>query len=232
MMVDAVEQPLSLFGIVYSRQNAEETKCLAILSNIRVYFAEGTKLETVMERIEIIDIAVVCLQAKAATCVLYMCSPDPSFLIVTSAQLLDFLKAVQFLCYQIHQSFIPVVVFSSYDKMISYTEGLDLSHINSLHTIEALKTQELIMTTGGDLEESKLLIQPCTKDHADCLFLLTTRKVYVLTKEFRPVAMMRLEEINKIESISGSVVITGKEEKMELRMQDCVTVIERARSPV
>lgn len=230
MMVDPGEMPLSLFRISYCKNHEMEVKCILVVSTIRVYFTEDANMDKASEIIDLLDIAVVCLHLKAATAVLYLCCPDPSYLLITSGQLVDLIKALQFLSYQTHLTFIPMSSFSSYREMIEYADNLNLSDINLLHSMEALKTQEVILVSGGDLEERKLVLQPCTYKSEGGLFLLTNRKVYVLSKEYKSLQSKKLSEIRSTEKDGNLIRLIGRDWKLELGMQDCLRAINLARS--
>ena len=227
LMLDASELPISIFPGTYARTSRLARKCQMVVSTLRLYFLDGNQRE---DAISLLDIAVLCLHLKTHTSLLYLCLPDPDQVTVTSPELSELLKALQFLSYQTHRSFIPVAAFREMQDLTQFAAELTLSDINALHSMETLKAQEAILTSGGDIDESLSLIQPCTYLSEARQFLLSNRRFYVLSKDYAVVLKRTWSEVWNVSRDAECTVLAGKDWRVELGMADCSSAINAARS--
>lgn len=227
LMLDVSELPISIFQGTYARGSRLARKCQMVVSTLRLYFLDGSQRE---DAVSLLDIAVLCLHLKSHTSLLYLCLPEPDQVTVTSPELLELLKALQFLSYQTHNSFIPVSAFTTVQEMTQFAAELTLSDINALHSMESLKAQEAILTSGGDIDESCSLIQPCTHLSEARLFLLSSKRFYVLSKDYAVVLKRAWSEVWNVSRDAECTVLTGKDWRVELGMADCSSALNAARS--
>lgn len=227
LMLDAAELPISIFQGTYARGDRLDRKCQMVVSTLRLYFLDGNQRE---DAVSLLDIAVLCLYLKSNTALLYLCLPDPDQVTVTSPELPELLKALQFLSYQTHSSVIPVAAFNTARDLEQFAAELTLSDINALHSMESLKAQEAILTSGGDIDESLCLTQPCTHLSEARLFLLTNRRFYVVSKDYAVVLKKALSEIWNVSRDAECTVLSGKDWRVELGMADCSSALSAARS--
>ena len=230
LLFNTGEVPLGVYPMGFHKAGGSLVTGRALLSTSQVYLFPGEDSCSVPAITTPIDsLTVLCLHPATSIFLLSDLQPDSAALHLSSPHLSSFVKAVQQLVHQCRGTFIPTVVFEDYGKMIAYAERLSQSEIEDLHSVEATKTLELIMTTSGDPYESKLLQQPCTYRSQSLSFLLTSKRLYLISKDYRAVETRKLSEVATVEFSHGTVSIVGKEWRLGVEMQDCAKVIELAR---
>lgn len=227
LMLDMTELPISIFSGSFTRSDVSNCKCQIVMSTQRLYFINEDTREDV---IDLLDIAAFCIYLKGTTCLLHLCMPEPDQVTIVSEELREILKALQFLSYQTHRCFIPVVTFNDEQEMKLFAEELTLSDINAMHSMENLKAQEVIFTSGGEVDEAVVLFQPCTYLCEARFFLLSNRHFYILTKDYSLVLKRPLSEIWNVKKDSDCTVISSREWRVELGMADCSAALNEARS--
>jgi len=227
------ETALGVYTLSFNRLNAPVVSGRALMSEKHLYlFAETSDFHTPAETLDLASFLVALLHAKSAILVFSSTSLDPALLELRSAQLLDLLKALQLHFYQSTHSFLPISVFDSYAQMQSFSKSLGNRDIAALQAPTSLKVQELIMTTGSDLYESRVLLQECWCRGRQGWLVLTTRKVYVVDGDWTLREVRRLEEVQRVDYVESLLHIYSKSSTLELSTSDCSKVIELAMKSV
>lgn len=223
------EAALGVYALSFNRLNAPAVSGRALMSEKHLYlFEEASAFNTPAETLDLASFLVALLHAKSAILVLSSTSLDPALLELRSGQLLDLLKALQLLFYQATHCFLPISVFDNYTQMQAYSVSLGNKDIAALKAPTSLKIQELIMTTGSDLYESRVLLQECWCRGKEGWLVLTNRKVYVVGADWALKEVRRLEEIQRVDYEDSLLHIYTKSANLELSTSDCSKVIELA----
>lgn len=233
LMGENHESALAVYALSFNYVNCPAVTGSAVMSDKHLYlFSENEAFASPAETLNLSSILVILLHAKSAILVFSSTSLDPALMELRSSQLLDLLKNIQLLSYQSIHSFLPISVFDNFQHMQSYSKSLGNTDISALKSPISLKIQELIMTTGSDLFESRVLVQECWCRGKEGWLVITNRKVYAVDGEWGLKEMRRLEEIEKVNYVDNQLYIHTKSSTLELTTSDCSKVIELAMKSV
>lgn len=221
------ESPLNVFSLSFSHPPSPCTPGHGLLTPSHFYLFPESSFTSPSERLDISSLFLIFLHSKSSIFLSKSTSLDPSLLEIRSPVLVDLIKAIQLVVYQSSSSFLPISLFDDYDAMLSYSRSICSTDIQSLQSEGNLQVQKLIMTTGSDVYEGKILTQECCFRGKKGQIVITNRKIYVVDEEWNVKECRKIEEITKVtyNFPESSLQLQFKSDLLSISTSDCSQVI-------